>query len=64
MMVARGSGEWQIDPLKCSTCNLCVEVCPVKFLSMKIENAPSLIERTAGTYKVKALDEEGHSPLE
>ena len=30
IVVTKDSREWQIDRLKCCTCNLCVEICPVK----------------------------------
>ena len=33
--VTKAQKEWQIDRLKCCTCNLCVEICPVKCLSME-----------------------------
>ena len=32
--VNRAEKLWSIDPLRCITCNYCVEVCPKKCLSM------------------------------
>lgn len=57
IVVAKDSREWQIDRLKCCTCNLCVEICPVKCLSMEIEYSSPIGERAAGIYKLKATVE-------
>ncbi|OPY12840.1 MAG: NAD(P)H-quinone oxidoreductase subunit I [Syntrophus sp. PtaB.Bin001] len=57
IVVAKDSREWQIDRLKCCTCNLCVEICPVKCLSMEIQYSSPIGERTAGIYKLKATVE-------
>ena len=57
--VAKDSKEWQIDRLKCCTCNLCVEICPVKCLSAQNQYAPPATDKTAGVYKLKKVDEAG-----
>jgi NAD-dependent dihydropyrimidine dehydrogenase PreA subunit len=49
--------EWQIDRLKCCTCNLCVEICPVKCLSMEKQYAPPLSEKTEAIYTLRAEKE-------
>ena len=35
--VNRAEKLWKIDPMRCITCNYCVEVCPKKTLSMHNE---------------------------
>ncbi len=57
--VTKDCKEWQIDRLKCCTCNLCVEICPKKCLSMEIQYAPALTlaEKTAGIYTVRMGNE-------
>ncbi len=55
--VTKDSKEWQIDRLKCCTCNLCVEICPVKCLSMEIQYAPPLSEKTEAIYTLRAEKE-------
>ncbi|MBP1732290.1 MAG: ech hydrogenase subunit [Deltaproteobacteria bacterium] len=57
IIVTKDSKEWQIDRLKCCTCNLCVEICPVKSLSMHSHYAPPVADKTAGIYKLKKPDE-------
>jgi ech hydrogenase subunit F len=52
IVVTKDSREWQIDRLKCCTCNLCVEICPVKSLSMENQYAPPILERAAGLFKM------------
>ena len=32
--MTKAQKEWNIDRLRCCTCNACVEVCPVKCLRM------------------------------
>ncbi len=49
--VTKDCREWEIDRLKCCTCNLCVEICPVKCLSMENQYAPPIAEKAAGVYK-------------
>jgi len=55
IMVTKDCKEWQIDRLKCCTCNLCVEICPKKCLSMENQYAPALTlaEKPAGIYTVR-----------
>src|SRR5512135_2354216 len=53
IVVTKESKEWQIDRLKCCTCNLCVEICPVKSLSMENQYFPPVLEREAAIYKLK-----------
>jgi len=57
--VTKDCKEWQIDRLKCCTCNLCVEICPKKCLSMENQYAPALTlaEKTAGIYTVRMGNE-------
>jgi ech hydrogenase subunit F len=43
--VIKENKEWVIDRLKCCTCNLCVEVCPVKCLSMENNYFPPVTAR-------------------
>ena len=57
IMVTKESKEWQIDRLKCCTCNLCVEICPVKCLSMENQYAPPVTEKTAAIYTVRMENE-------
>ena len=68
IVVTKDSREWQIDRLKCCTCNLCVEICPVKSLSMENQYAPPIVERAAGLFKmigpVKKKDGEGAKAAE
>ena len=59
IIVTKDSREWQIDRLRCCTCNLCVEICPVNCLSMEIQYAPPVAERTEAIYKLKAKFEAG-----
>jgi formate hydrogenlyase subunit 6/NADH:ubiquinone oxidoreductase subunit I len=33
---------WEIDRLRCVVCNSCVEVCPVKCLSMDTQYIPAM----------------------
>jgi len=53
IVVTKNNKEWQIDRLKCCTCNLCVEICPKKCLSMENQYAPPSTEKNAGIYIVK-----------
>lgn len=45
IVVTKESKAWQIDRLRCCTCNLCVEVCPVKCLSTENHYSPPVTER-------------------
>ncbi len=45
IMVTKSDKEWQIDRLKCCACNLCVEICPTKCLSMENQYFPPVTER-------------------
>ena len=44
LLVSKENNEWEIDSLKCCYCRRCVEVCPVKCLSM--ENVYFSVVRT------------------
>jgi ech hydrogenase subunit F len=57
--VTKNIKEWQIDRLKCCTCNLCVEICPVNSLSMEIQYAPPLSEKSDAIYMLRAEKEAG-----
>ena len=56
--------EWQIDRLKCCTCNLCVEVCPKKCLFMENQYSPALTlgEKSEGIYTMRKETEAGGMP--
>jgi ech hydrogenase subunit F len=63
--VTKAQKEWKIDRLKCCTCNLCVEICPVKCLSMDNQYFKSVTEKSAGIYTaVKVTEEPGVPPVE
>jgi formate hydrogenlyase subunit 6/NADH:ubiquinone oxidoreductase subunit I len=51
IVVTKESTAWQIDRLKCCTCNLCVEVCPVKCLSMGNHYALPVTTRKMAIHK-------------
>jgi ech hydrogenase subunit F len=51
--VTKDSKEWQIDRLKCCTCDLCVDICPVKCLSMENQYTPPITDRGEGIYTVR-----------
>ncbi len=53
LQVTKDRKEWQIDRLKCCTCNLCVEICPVKSLSMEIQYAAPVSEKGAAIHLEK-----------
>jgi formate hydrogenlyase subunit 6/NADH:ubiquinone oxidoreductase subunit I len=55
--VTKDCKEWQIDRLKCCTCNLCVEICPKKCLAMENQYAPPLSEKTEAIYTLRAEKE-------
>ena len=48
--VLRNEKIWQIDRLKCITCNACVESCPKKCLSMEPMYSPSVTVKSVETY--------------
>ena len=50
--VSKEKRDWQIDSLRCCQCRRCVEVCPVKCLSMHDAYFPSVTSRAAGLYLV------------
>ncbi len=52
LIVAKDQKEWQIDRLKCCACNLCVEICPKKCLSMENHYFPPQTDKEAGIYKI------------
>lgn len=52
--VLKEKREWQIDRLKCCTCNLCVEVCPVKCLSTASRFPAPVTERAMALQLEKA----------
>jgi ech hydrogenase subunit F len=65
LAVTKASKEWRIDRLLCCACNLCVEICPVKCLSMDNHYFKSVMKKSAGIYTaVKAAEEPGASPVE
>jgi ech hydrogenase subunit F len=39
--VTKEPKSWSIDPLRCVTCNYCVEVCPKKCLTMETQYSPA-----------------------
>ena len=57
IVVTKDRKEWQIDRLKCCTCNLCVEICPVKCLSMENPVCPTISEKTEAIYTLRAEKE-------
>jgi formate hydrogenlyase subunit 6/NADH:ubiquinone oxidoreductase subunit I len=56
IMVTKDSKEWQIDRLKCCACNLCVEICPVKCLTMENQYTPPITDKRQGIYTVRRED--------
>ncbi len=54
IMASKNAKEWQIDRLKCCACNLCVEICPTKCLSMENQYFPPVTERGQGKYRFQA----------
>jgi ech hydrogenase subunit F len=54
--VTKESREWQIDRLKCCTCNLCVEICPVKSLTMENHYFSPVVDKGAGIIKLKGKE--------
>lgn len=60
--VTKDDKQWQIDRLKCCACNLCVEICPKKCLSMGNQYAPPLTDKRAGIYLIKAPKEANPTP--
>ena len=50
LAVSKEKNEWEIDSLKCCLCRRCVEVCPVKCLSMDNVYFPSVGTRAEGKY--------------
>ena len=59
--VTKDRKEWQIDRLKCCTCNLCVEICPVDSLSMEILYAPPISEKNESIYTLR-VEKEASGP--
>jgi ech hydrogenase subunit F len=53
IMVARASKEWNIDRLRCCSCNACVEVCPVRCLRMEERYTPPTITKDRDCYRQK-----------
>jgi ech hydrogenase subunit F len=62
IVVTKEPKEWEIDTLKCCTCNLCVEVCPKKCLSMDNHYAPPVTEKTMGIHKLRFTAPEPSQP--
>jgi len=61
--VAKARKEWQIDRLKCCTCNLCVEICPAKkCLSLDNQYFKSVTDKSAGIYTAVKVAEEPAVP--
>jgi aldehyde:ferredoxin oxidoreductase len=58
IMVTKDTKEWQIDRLKCCACNLCVEICPKKCLSMENHYFPPVTERDQAIYKQQIINPE------
>ena len=54
--VTKDCKEWQIDRLKCCTCNLCVEICPVKCLRMEEPYSPLVSDKDEAIYTKRARD--------
>ena len=52
--VTKESSEWEIDYLKCCTCNLCVEVCPKKCLSMHNHYFPPVTDKAMGIHRLQS----------
>ena len=50
LAVSKEDNEWEIDSLKCCPCRRCVEVCPVKCLSMDNVYFPPVRSRADGKY--------------
>jgi formate hydrogenlyase subunit 6/NADH:ubiquinone oxidoreductase subunit I len=52
IVVDKKEHTWQIDRLRCITCNRCVEVCPKKCLDMKPEYSPATTSRKKQIFKL------------
>ncbi|MFA5928760.1 MAG: 4Fe-4S dicluster domain-containing protein [Candidatus Margulisiibacteriota bacterium] len=48
--VYRDNKAWEIDRLKCISCNCCVEVCPKKCLLMDTQYSPSMLTKTRESF--------------
>ncbi|MFH0880851.1 MAG: 4Fe-4S dicluster domain-containing protein [Lentisphaerota bacterium] len=50
--VNKETKTWDIDRLKCITCNACVEACPKKCLAMQNKYSPSATVRQKDVFKL------------
>jgi ech hydrogenase subunit F len=53
IVVTRSIREWNIDRLRCCSCNACVEVCPVKCLWMEELYSPATVTREKDYFRQK-----------
>ncbi len=53
IVVTKESREWEIDRLRCCSCNYCVEVCPVHCLRMENQYSPSVTDRGSALHREK-----------
>jgi ech hydrogenase subunit F len=51
--VTRAAKEWNIDRLACCSCNACVEVCPVRCLSMEERYTPPTVTKDRDYFRQK-----------
>jgi ech hydrogenase subunit F len=56
--VTKAQKEWRIDRLICCTCDLCVEICPVKCLRMDNQYFKSVTEKSGGIHAAVKVAEE------
>jgi ech hydrogenase subunit F len=53
IIVIRKQKEWNIDRLRCCTCNACVEVCPVSCLTMDNRYTPPTVTRDKDIFRAQ-----------
>ena len=51
IIVPKADKEWNIDRLRCCTCNACVEVCPKKCLAMDNRYTPPTVTKDKDIFR-------------
>jgi formate hydrogenlyase subunit 6/NADH:ubiquinone oxidoreductase subunit I len=51
IIVSKTDKEWNIDRLRCCTCNACVEVCPKKCLAMGNRYTPPTVTKDKDIFR-------------
>ncbi len=62
IIVTRQIREWNIDRLRCCSCNACVEVCPVKCLGMDERYTPPTVTKDRDYFRQKPKEQAGPAP--